>query len=260
VLRNLFRYRRYIFDTFWTDLRFRYSGTALGFFWFIVSPLLEVAIYAVVFSQLVSIRSGGGRDISYVIYLVSGLFPFLAFSQMISRGSNAINANALYMRRSLIPAEVFVFKEVLISGFSLFIYLVFLIPVSLAVHNPITWHILFFPVFVALFSLFGFGVSMALANLRVLIPDLGEVISVIIQLWRWTLPIMYVDTNFPERLKLLIRINPPYYFIQSFRDMMIEHTIPAMDGWLFMFFWIGVALLIAGWITRQLRSEVKDLI
>ena len=54
MLRNLYDYRRYIFGSFWMDLRYRYSGTALGFFWFIITPLLEVLIYAVVFSQIVT--------------------------------------------------------------------------------------------------------------------------------------------------------------------------------------------------------------
>jgi ABC-type polysaccharide/polyol phosphate export permease len=260
MLKNLYANRRYLLGSFWTDLRYRYAGTSLGFFWFIVNPLLEVTLYAIIFTQIVTVRSGAGKGISYTLFLTTGLFPFLAFSQMISRGSNAIVANAVYMRRSLIPAEVFVFKEAMIATFSLLIYLIFLIPISLIADNPLTSSMLITPVLALLLVLLGFGISLPLANLRVLFPDLTEIIGVVLQLWRWTLPIMYTDKNFPDWLRHIMSINPPYFFIRSFRDIMIEHQMPSIYAWLFMGFWIVVLIALAQWVSRHLRHEVKDLI
>jgi homopolymeric O-antigen transport system permease protein len=260
MLKNLYTYRRYLLGSFWTDLRYRYAGTALGFFWVIVNPILEVLIYAVVFSQIVTIRSGGGRGISYVLFLTSGLFPFLAFSQMISRGSNAIKSNALYMRRSLVPSEVFVFKEGLLTSFSFLIYLVLLIPISLVANNPLTWQVLLMPFFAVLLLLLGFGMAIPLANFRILFPDLGEIIPVLLQLWRWTLPIMFSDKDFPGWLRRLMSINPPYYFIHSFRDVLIDHQIPSWGAWISIGFWIIVFIIIAQLVSRWLRNEVKDLL
>ena len=260
MLKNLYTYRRYLLGSFWTDLRYRYAGTALGFFWVIINPIVEVIIYAVVFSQIVSIRSGGGKGISYVLFLTSGLFPYLAFSQMISRGSNAIKSNALYMRRSLVPAEVFVFKEGLLTSFSFLIYLVLLIPISLVADNPITWQAVLMPVFAGLLLLLGFGMAIPLANFRIFFPDLGEIIPVLLQLWRWTLPVMFSDKNFPTWLRRIMSLNPPYYFIRAFRDVLIEHRIPPMEAWLSIGFWIIAFLLIAQLVSRWLRNEVKDLL
>ena len=260
MLKNILAYRRYLLGSFWTDLRFRYAGTALGFFWFIINPLLEVLIYAVVFTQLISIRSGGGRGVSYTLFLVSGLFPWLAFSQFITRGSNAIVAGAIYMRRSLIPSEVFVFKELLMSLFSLLIYIILIIPISLIVKNPLTWMILLTPLYALMLLLLGFGLSLALANLRVLFPDLTEVIAFVLNLWRWTLPIMYTDTNFPTVLRQIMKMNPPYYFIQTFRDVFIDNVIPSHTAWLIMFFWIALSLGIGSFVSNKLHSEVKDLL
>lgn len=260
MLRNIFTYRRYLLGSFWTDLRYRYAGTALGFFWFIINPLLEVFIYAVVFTQLISIRSGGGRGVSYTLFLVSGLFPWLAFSQFINRGSNAIIASALYLRRSLIPPEVFVFKEMLMALFSLLIYLILILPVSIIVKNQMTWTALLLPLFALLLLLLGFGLSLALANLRVLFPDMSEIVAFVLQLWRWTLPIMYTDTTFPVVLRQIMKLNPPYYFIQSFRDAIIEHVLPTNTAWLMMLFWIVASLGLGSIVSSKLHSEVKDLL
>ncbi|NOH04661.1 MAG: ABC transporter permease [Chloroflexi bacterium] len=260
MLRTLYNYRRYIFGTFWVDLKYRYSGTTLGFFWFLVNPMIEVLIYAVVFSQIITFRSGAERGISYTIFLVSGLFPFIAFSQTINRGSKAIRTNALYMRRSLIPAEVFVFKESLIAGFSLLVYLMFLLPLIVFTQNPVSWHLILWPILTILLSLLGYGLSLPLANLSVLFPDLEEVVPVLLQLWRWTLPIMFSDENFPDGLRWFMSFNPPYYFIKSFRDIMINQRIPPVESWIIMIFWIIVTLIVGGLVTNRLRSDVKDLI
>lgn len=260
MLKNLYVYRRYLLESFWTDLRYRYAGTALGVFWVIITPLLEVLIYAVVFSQIVSIRSGGDKGVSYTLFLTSGLFPFIAFSQMINRGTNAIKSNSIYVRRSLVPPEVFVFKETLLAGFTFLIYLVLLIPISIFVDNPLTWRVLLMPVFAVFLLILGFGMSLPLANLRILFPDLGEIIPVILQLWRWTLPIMFTDNNFPAWLRRLMSLNPPYYFIRSFRDVLIEHTVPPLNTWLSMGLWIAFFLVIAHLLSQKLRSEVKDLL
>ena len=260
MFKNLYDYRRYLLGSFWVDLRYRYAGTALGFYWIIVNPLIEVVIYAVVFSQLISIRSGGGRGISYTLFLTSGLFPFLAFSQMIGRGSNAIKSNALYMRRSLIPSEVFVFKEALLTSSSFLIYLLLLLPISLAAGNTITWQVILMPVFAVLLLLLAFGMTLPLANLRILFPDLGEIIPALLHLWRWTLPIVFTDKGFPEWLQRLMSLNPPYYFIRSFRDVLIEHHVPSMTAWLSMGIWIVIFLAVAQLVSHRLRNEVKDLL
>ena len=260
MLRNLYTYRRYLLGSFWVDLRYRYAGTTLGFFWFIINPLIEVAIYAVVFSQLLSIRSSAGRGVSYTIFLVTGLFPWLAFSLLISKGMNAIYLNALYLRRSLIPADIFVFKEALFALFNLFVYLILLIPVTIFMKNPLTWHVLLFPVLAVLITIFGYGIALALAHFRMLFPDLVDLFSAILQLWRWTLPIMYSDANFPALLRRIISFNPPYYFIKAFRDIFIDHSMPTYHAWLYMAFWIILSLLVGSITSRMLRSDVKDLL
>ena len=116
------------------------------------------------------------------------------------------------------------------------------------------------PVFAILLMLLGFGFSLPLANLRILFPDLGEIITVGLQLWRWTLPVMFSDAKFPKFLKHLMSLNPPYYFIRSFRDVLIEHRMPPQEAWLSMAFWIVVTMIIAQLVAGWLRHEVKDLL
>jgi ABC-type polysaccharide/polyol phosphate export permease len=258
MVRNLYIHRRYLFGSFWTEFRFRYAGTVLGVFWFIVNPLLEVAIYSLVFSYLIGIRSQGATGVSYTLFLMVGLMPWLSFSTTITRGSNALNSASTFLRRLAIPTDIFVAKETLISMLTLLIYVVILIPINLLFSNPLSWSLLVLPILIFLFIGLGFGLSLSLSHLRVLFPDIGEVLGVLVQLWRWTLPINYSLDILPDWLAPIFKLNPPYYFIVSFRDVFLEKRLPSLEAWLYMVGWVVIFGLLGSFVSRRLSAEVKD--
>ena len=258
MIQNLFRHRRYLLSSFWADFRFRYAGTVLGLFWFIVTPLLEAALYATVFSFLLGARTHGNRGVSYTIFLLAGLFPWFAFSQVIMRGSNTLKKSAVYLRRLAISTEVFIAREALIGMFSLVIYVLFLIPLNLAFGNLLTWHVLLVPIIIFLFMTLGFVISLSLAHVSAILPDLREVLGVFVQLWRWTLPINYSFDVFPEKIRSILIYNPPYYFITSFRDLFIDKRLPPFISWVNMIGWILILGLIGSFISSRLATDVKD--
>ena len=257
MLKNLYIHRRYLLGSFWADFRYRYAGTALGLFWFVINPLLEAMVYTIVFTQLIGFRSGGTRGVSYTLFLITGLFPWLTLSQTINRVSNSLNMESTYLKRLPIPSDVFVAKGALVSTFSLIVYMVVLIPISLLFGNALSWTWLLIPVLVILFGALGFGISLILAHLRVFFPDLGEILGVLVQLWRWTLPINYSIEIFPSQLRSLLAYNPPYY-LSSFRDLIIDKQPPPIIGWVHMLGWTLVFITFGSIISKRLGSDVKD--
>lgn len=258
MFKNLFTHRRYLFGSFWTEFRFRYAGTALGIFWFVVNPILEAAIYSVVFSYLLGLRSQAGRGVSYTLFLVIGLLPWLAFSTMLTHGSNVLNSSSAFLRRLAIPTEIFVAKESLISMLSLVVYIVVLLFIGPFLGGKFTWNLLILPVLIVLFVLLGYGFSLVLSHLRVFFPDIGEILGVLVQLWRWTLPINYSTDILPGWLSRIFKFNPPYYFITSFRDLFLDGRFPEPIAWFAMIAWVTVLLLLGSLITHRLGTEVKD--
>lgn len=256
--KNIIRYRRYLFGSFWTDFRFRYAGTTLGLFWFIVNPLLEALVYSVIFSFIIDLRSGGHRGVSYTLFLLIGLFPWLAFSQFVLQGSNSLSASAVFLRRLAISTDVFVARDALLAMFSLFIYTLILLPINLIFGNALSWNVLILPVLIFLFTALGFGITLTLSHLRVLFPDVGEILGVLVQLWRWMLPVNYSLDIFPEGLRQILKFNPPYYFISSFRDVFLERRLPALEAWLYMITWVAIFGMIGAFVSNRLGAEVKD--
>jgi ABC-type polysaccharide/polyol phosphate export permease len=255
---NLYKHRSYLAGSFWTDFRTRYAGTALGFFWFFINPLLDAVIYTLVFSQILAFRSDGLRGVDYTIFILTGVFPWVTLSQIISRGSNALNAQAPLLRRLAIPSEVFVARDSLMHLTGLLIYMAILLVFVFFLGYPISFRYFLVIPLALIFCLFGFGIALMIAPLRVLFPDVGEILGALIQIWRWTLPVSFPFEIFPDRLQTLLVYNPPFYFIQSFRDVILENSLPTTEAWIHMLAWMLISIVTGFHISGRFEPMIRE--
>ncbi|MCB0213616.1 MAG: ABC transporter permease [Anaerolineae bacterium] len=262
MLLSLYRYRRYILRNAWNDLRLRYAGSGMGIFWHILLPLAQILIYTVVFSRLMSLRSPGmaANPYGFVIYLCSGLLPWLAFSNSVINGSNTFLANAKYLQKLPIPEEIFVARSAMADMFGLMIYIILLMIVIPMLGHALGWSSLLLPLAALLFQLFAFGLQLLLAPLRVFLRDIGYMLGVVMQLWMWMLPIVYVETILPPDFQSLLQWNPAYVYIRSFRDLLLQNQIPSWTAWGAMLAWATVFLLLGYTVLQRLRPELRDVL
>ena len=172
---SLWSYRRYILSGAVRELRRRYAGSAMGIVWHVLTPLVQIAVYFVVFSRFMGTGDGPPSG-SYAVYLCAGILPWFAFSDALTQGAGALVANESYLKKLPIPEAVFVAQTVTTSVLSLGLYrsrsylLAFLIGVSV---QP-GW--LLIPVVLVLFLGLAFGLALMLAPLCVFFRD-------VIQIW-----------------------------------------------------------------------------
>jgi len=257
MLKTLYSYRHYLFGSVWADFRYQYAGTALGFFWFILNPIFEVLIYTVVFSHIQGFRSPD-RETPYVLFLVTGLFPWLSFTEAILKGTNALTKNASYLRRMSVPTVIFVGKNSLLASFTLVIYLLILLVYFMIAGGALSASLLALPLLAILLQLSAFGITLVTAHLRVIFPDIGEILPTLLHLWRWLLPIIYPATIFPEALRQILKFNPPYYFIESFRGAFLDGEFPGPEAWWHMLVWTAIFLIAGLFTASKLHSDVID--
>jgi len=126
-LRVFWIYRLFIWRSAISDLRYRYAGSAMGIFWNVLIPLLQILILTIVFSQIMEVRlPGAGSAKAFAIYLCSGLLPWLGFSECVSRGTQSFLENATYLKKLPIPEQIFVAQSTLGGTLSVGISMVLL--------------------------------------------------------------------------------------------------------------------------------------
>lgn len=261
LISNLYHYRQYIVHNAWHELRLRYAGSGLGALWNILLPLAQILIYALIFTRIMNLRGSLGRGTyAFVLYLCCGMFPWHAFSGTIVGGSQAFQKNARFLSSLSIPEEIFVAKSLVTELLVLQIYFVLLLIIGPILGLELSWTGLLMPLVGLLFLLSAFGLALLLASLRVFFQDLGHVLGVVMQMWMWLTPIIWVEAILPPEVRTMLRLNPALSYINAFRDLYLYGQIPSWTSWGMMVAW-PIIFIAAGFVILQrLRPDIRDVI
>jgi homopolymeric O-antigen transport system permease protein len=255
---QLWRYRRYILGGALVELRQRYAGSAIGILWHVVTPLVQILIYGIVFSQLLRERGGARTETHYAVFLCAGLLPWLVFAECLTRGSNILLISENYLRKLAIPEVVFVAQSVATSAMTLGIYSIALLIMAWVsgIQPTAAWLVL--PLVMLLFLGLCFGVALILSTVSVFFRDLVQVTSIATQVWFWITPIVYDMSVLRPGLKRVVALNPPSAYITSTREILLRGTGPALDEWAWMLGFCAAFLFLGTLILGRLRTDLRD--
>src|SRR5262245_9932232 len=110
-LGQLFRYRGLIVSLVARELKARYRGSVLGFFWSFINPLLLLAIYTFIFTTILPNRTEGLSPFS--LFMLCGILPWTWFSASLTEASGSLIAGGNLIKKVLFPAEVLPIVSVL---------------------------------------------------------------------------------------------------------------------------------------------------
>ena len=246
VLKELYQYREMIFSLIRKDLRGKYKGSFLGFLWTFVNPLLQLAVYTVVFSVFFKTNID-----KFYIFLFVGLVPWLFFNTSLVGGATSIVSQEnlikkIYFPRMVLPISfvtsgfvnmlltfLVIFAVLLISRFGINLKVIWLLPVVMIVEY-----------------LFALGISMITSALTVYFRDLEYILGILAMCWMYMTPILYDIETIPEKFRPLIYLNPMTGVIQCYREILYYQRIPQIQV-LGSALVIGVAFLILGFFVFQ---------
>ncbi len=260
-IRVFWTYRLFIWRSAMSDLRYRYAGSAIGVFWNVLIPLAQILIYTLVFSQIMAVRlPGPGSTTAFAIYLCSGLLPWLGFSECVSRGTQAFLENATYLKKLPIPEQIFVAQNAVGATLNLCISMSLLFVLTIVLKGEITWAWLVVPTVLLLFQSFGFGLGLMLGSLNVFFRDIGQGLAIVLQMWMFLTPIVYVKEILPVLFQKLLIFNPAFPFIDSLQRIIVRGLWPDHWHWGLMTLWALIAPLAGYMILRKLKPEIRDVL
>lgn len=195
------------------ELRVKYHRSVLGFLWTLVNPVLMMTTMTVVFSQVFKLSL---KD--YAIYLFAGMVPFNFISATLTECALCIVSNEGLIRRIYLPKLIFPLVRTLINlvifGLSLVALFVLLKPMGAQFSAPMV----LLPPVILLWAIFGLGLGMIVATLNTFYRDCSHLMSVFLQIWYFTTPILYKPDVFGER-QWMFWLNPAYPFIRLFQTI-----------------------------------------
>ncbi len=217
----LFEYRYLIWILAIKELKVRYRGSYLGFFWSLLNPLLLLLIYTFVFTV---IFKAGGR--AYPVYLFVGLLPFNWFSMAVNESTMSVVSSGFFITKSTLPSEIIVIVKV-VSNFINFILSIPILFLFILIFNvKIGFPLILFPVLIAIEFFATVGVGYFVGALEVFYRDMQHIVMNLLQILFFGIPIMYYSTQIPGKLRKLIFINPLAYLIKCYQDIFYYNVFP----------------------------------
>jgi lipopolysaccharide transport system permease protein len=256
---SLWRYRRWIWGAALADFTYRYAGSGLGVLWNVITPLLLLAVYAVVFTAFAgSQRLVDGVSVPYPLYLSAAFLPWAAFADCLVRATNAFVNGAPYLKKMPIPEQLFVAQAAVSASLGMLIAIGLLVGFALVLRQPPHWTWLLVPVVGVLWQTFGFGIGLVLSTFNVFFRDVGQVLVVALQVWMWSVPVVYPEEILPATYRALLPLNPAYPFVRAIRELYLVGSIPTPLEWVALLGWVAVAAALGSLVLRHFRAEVRD--
>lgn len=226
---NLLRHKSLIWRFVSRDVRQKYVGSFLGFFWAVIHPLVLLAIFTFVFGAVLKVRftsPSGGLGDDYVLFMFCGFVPWLAFQEAVIRSTNAVQQNANLIKNMIFPAKVLSLYLSLSALFQQLIGLVILAVAMFLTGQTIGAPLVCFPFLVVLQIGFSVGLGWITGALQVFFRDVAQVVGALLLIWMYGTPIFYPQHMVPKGLTWIVTINPMAHLVEMYRDVLLRASWP----------------------------------
>lgn len=209
------------------DVRAKYAGSLMGIFWSVINPLLLLAVFTFIFAVVFKARFGDQEGIApSALYILSGILPWLAFSDAISRSATVILENKNLVTRARFPLPVLPAFPALsaLSGQLIgTVVLIALAAVRLAPPGP---SFILIPLLLALQVAITIGIALAVSATAVYVRDLIHALPVLLLVWMYATPVFYPARLVPEKFSWVLMINPMAWMVEAYRTVLLEGAWP----------------------------------
>ena len=222
------RHRELILAVLRRELADRFSGSALGWVWAIVGPLITLAIYTMTFTKAMQLpaASAHGSTSSYALSTFVGLIVFGLFAELCCRAPLLMHEHAWFLKNSIFPSETLawtaVFRALSYAGISVVVLLVF----ELALYGLPSLSILLLPFIVVPLTLFLLGMVWFLAAIGAFTRDISYLMITFVPLLMFVTPVFYRVTDLPDALRVLAYANPLGTAIEITRAAILDGALP----------------------------------
>lgn len=258
---NLIERRALLYQLVRRDFEQRYIGSAAGWLWGLIHPLVLLLSWTFVFQICMKVSLPRGEVTqSYALYLITGFMPWLLLQETVQRSASSLVEHSNLITKTIFPAEmipVSIFVSALVGHLLTLGVVIAAVALTLK-HFSVT--LLLLPVYMLLMGLFAIGVGWFVASLHVYVRDTAQVVTVVLTLWFWLTPIFISPETYPARMRFLLAWNPMAYLVRAYRDRLLSFRFPAIEDLLILAAFSLAAFVAGGLTFRHLKRGFADVL
>jgi len=243
-----------------SDFKTKYASSYLGMLWAFVQPIVTILIYVIVFGY--GFKSTPVKDFPFVLWLTAGIIPWLFFSEALMSSTTSLKEYSYLVKKVVFEVKTLPLVKIM-AAFYIHLFFIGIVAVLYVINGYMpSWYYLQVIYYAFCTWVLVLGVGYITSALNVFVPDLVQIINIVLQFGMWMTPIMWSPDLFGPKVAALLKINPMYYVVEGYRDS-FYHQIPfwAKPN-LTVYFWcVTLLFLVIGMYTfRKLEKHFSDVL
>lgn len=260
-LLTLWKHRSLLWSFVQKDLKQRYTGGSLGFFWTVITPLLELVTYTFVFHGLLGVRFQAQAGwTNYALFLFSGMVTWLALSDGLSQATVSLTNNAHLIKKLNFPTMILPAHVVLSATINQTIRFGILILGALILTGVLSWHIVLLPIVMLFQFMFCLGLALLLSVSNIYFRDTNHWINALLLLWMFVTPVVYPAAAYPRKYILLLQLNPLAHLVGAYREILLNGTMPHLHSLIIIMVTSVLSLLIGYSVFHHHQRKMVDIV
>jgi ABC-type polysaccharide/polyol phosphate export permease len=251
IIREQFEFRELLYQMTSRDLLLRYKQTAMGFAWALLMPLLNTAIFSVIFMRVAPLET----PVPYPLFAYCGLLVWNFTASSLRFAVTSLTANTNLVTKVYFPREIFPFSAVAVSLVDYAVAATVLVAMMVYYRVPLTPALLLLPVIVTVHAMFTAALALLLAMANLFYRDVKYLFDVVLTVWMFASAVVYPTDALTGVLGAIIRANPMTVIVESYRHVLLYGALPEPTAFLAT---AAVTLLFlpASWLLFH-RSEFQ---
>jgi lipopolysaccharide transport system permease protein len=224
-IRALVKYRNLLWELAIKDIEVRYRNPVLGSLWAIITPLITVLIFKLVFSDILKIEA---ESYPFFIYLMTAVFPWTYFSCSVSAATESILSNRELIKKTYFPRHIIPISVVLANLLNFIPAVIVMLILLFLFKMQFTIAIFLLPLIIILQTILAIGLALILSSLQVILRDMKYIVEIGLMAWFYLSPGFY-------SLMLVANISGAFfkiYMLNPFVGLFILYRMAFLKGYL----------------------------
>lgn len=247
---NFWKFKPLLTELVARDIKIKYRRSVLGVLWTVLNPLCMMIILSIVFSNIFKF------DIeNFPLYVLSGQVVFNFYSDATSSSMTSVLQAASLIKKVYVPKYLFVLSRIFSSFINLMASFCALLVMMIVSRVELHWEIVMAVFPLTMLVGFSLGIGLILAALTVRFRDIIHLYSVFTTGLMYLTPVIYPMSILPDAIKRIVLLNPLTNYLNMFRDVMFNHTLPSLGALVIGVVEMGVVLILGLWIFYKKQDE-----
>ncbi|MDA3733219.1 ABC transporter permease [Niameybacter massiliensis] len=242
------------------DFKTKYAGSYLGIIWAFIQPIVTVLVYWFVFQ--VGFKAAPVEEFPFVLWLIAGMVPWFFFNDAIMNATNSLIEYNYLVKKVVFKISVLPIVKIISALFVHLFFICFLMIMFIGYgYMPNIYFVQTLYYSLCIFALV-LGISYMTSAIIIFLKDLGQIITIFLQVGMWMTPILWDFSIIPETYQWIFKLNPMYYIVEGYRDSLINQV------WFWerynqtIYFWgVTISLFIVGTVMfKRLKPHFADVL